>query len=296
MKKHLLITILTFFLASPLAWANDLYYNIKQEFSVSKIQTELQAIIDNAFVNVNIVVTGSKTDVDATLTLTIAAGKKVVWQALFQATSTFTPKTLLMFLGDGTFEVAGGKLTSPAAMTINSYGENATVIVSNGTVSATLENAIITRGTNAKVYISGGEVSNISEGKYPVIYIYNNENTKQNVVVSGSAKVETIAAPCIISSGRVIISENAQVYSHHSTHPNLTKICVSVSAKYTEIRDDARIIGNVGIPDFYKGYEMATISDNVQVEGIVSAKNVIAGNKAKINGFSFAGRYLLYKN
>ena len=278
MKKHFLITILTFFLASPLAWADDIYYNIMQEFSVSKIQTDLQAIITNASSDDNIVVTGSKTNADATLTLSIAAGKKVVWQAVYQAVSTFTPNTLIMFLGDGTFEVAGGTLTSPDAMTINSSGTNATVVVSSGTVSAHKENAILMQGAKAKAIISGGVISNTSQGSYPAIYMEKDNNTGLNVMVSGTAKIETEGAYCIYTFGSVIISEDAQVSSPQITSPYYAAIICGA----LEIKDNAKFSGNIGRGNW--PIDNVTVSDNAKVDGNIYADRAFVKNKSKVNG------------
>jgi len=187
MKKTLL-TFLALFLAFSFAQAENFYYEIKQEFSVSKIETELQTVIDNATNNDIVTVTGSKTNADATLTLNIAAGKTVVWQATYQSGSPFWADHLISFSGAGTFVVENGSLLTANANGMHASGEGSAVIVrDNGKVQTSGEgmNAIITYGyveikdnahlssttgetiashsDNATVLVTGGTVSATSE-------------------------------------------------------------------------------------------------------------------------------------
>ena len=82
MKRHLFITIAAFILAVPTIWANDIYYNITQEQSVTEIQNGIQDILNNANDSDKIIVTGSKTDADAPLTLMYSHDYVVMWQAV----------------------------------------------------------------------------------------------------------------------------------------------------------------------------------------------------------------------
>ena len=150
--------------------ADKISYEIKQEFSVSKIETELQNIINNATYSDTVIVTGSKTDADKTLTLNIAADKMVVWQATYQSTPSIKIDALLSFLGSGTFEVANGTLITENAHAINATGLGSTVIVSG----------------NGKVQTSGS-VTQISGTEVHTINTSGNVEIKDNAQVSGTA-------------------------------------------------------------------------------------------------------------
>jgi len=286
MKKHLLVTFTALFFASQIAWASDIYYNITQTQSVAEIQIGLQAAIGNATNSDKVIVTGSKTNADITLTLNISVGKTVVWKADYQAILNFTPSTLIMLQGDGTFEVAGGTIMATGkTMTINSYGDNATVIVSSGTVSAASENAIIVRGLNAKVFISGGIVSNEATGDYPVIFMGNESNKELNIIIKGTGKVKASKDGCaIITSGNVEVNENAEVSSEKANaiyaRGSLSTITLGGHSKVMaagtypavwassriEVTDNAQINVMVGSALFSKN--TVILSKNTQIKSL----------------------------
>ena len=168
--KNLLL-LLTLFLASQLVWAIDIPYVIKQANSVMQIQTELQKIINDATATDRVVVTGSKTDADITLTLLIGVGKTVVWQAVYQSVPTLAPSTLLEFSGSGTFELADGALICENTHALHATGTGSAIIVSGTgkiqTSGAMVQgedvHAIKTSGyveikDNAQIIGTGGEV------------------------------------------------------------------------------------------------------------------------------------------
>jgi len=169
MKNPLLL--LTFFLAHSFVWAIDIPYVIKQENSVTQIQTELQMLINDATATDRVVVTGSKTDADITLSLLIGVGKTVVWQAVYQSVPTLAPSTLLEFSGSGTFELADGALICENTHALHATGTSSKVIVSGTgkiqTSGAMVQgedvHAIKTSGyveikDNAQIIGTGGEV------------------------------------------------------------------------------------------------------------------------------------------
>jgi hypothetical protein len=187
MKKHLPI-ILFFFFVMPAIWANDINYEITQEQSVSQIQNDLQNAIDNAAAYDKIIVTGSKTNADATLFLNIPEDKTVVWKATYQAASALNP--LISLSDNGTFEVSGGTLVTTNGNTMNSNGTGSTIIV----------------GANSKVQTSGAGVHAITtEG---------NVEIKEGAEISGTTGevIETTGYDSMItmSGGSVTVtSENA---------------------------------------------------------------------------------------
>ena len=159
-----------FFLLPSLAWADNLYYEIKQENSVSQIQTDLQTVINNATDGDNVVVTGSKTDADIMLVLNIPAKKTVLWEATYQSSPGVEIYDLIFFHGEGTFDVAGGTITTANAHAIHAVGKGSVVIVSG----------------NGKVQTSGTVVQSTEEEVH-AIFTYGNVEIKDNAQVSGNA-------------------------------------------------------------------------------------------------------------
>ncbi|GHV30515.1 hypothetical protein FACS1894177_03220 [Bacteroidia bacterium] len=122
------------------------------------------AIVSALSSNATATVTGGLSGVTETLTLTIPAGKTVVWQANLEGSAA----TLVNISGGGTLDVAAGGLlkTSGKSETI-AVGANTTVKVSSGTVDATnnsIAEAIYLNGTGARAEVTGGEVKAVSTG------------------------------------------------------------------------------------------------------------------------------------
>jgi len=180
------------FLASPLVWAEDIYFNIKQSQSVAEIQAGLQAAIDNATSSDRIIVTGSKTDADIGLYIDIGS-KTVIWKATYQSSASIASSELIVIeysCFNGIFEVAGGTLIATNCNTIVTTGTVSyqNIIVSgngivktsgngfhairtagnveikdNAQVSGTNGEVIATEGENSIVSVSGGSVTAASE-------------------------------------------------------------------------------------------------------------------------------------
>jgi len=187
MKNHF-ITFFIIFLFAPTVWANDIYYEISHNQSVAQIQTELQNVIHNAADNDKIIVTGTKTNADATLSLNIPIHKIVQWHAIYQSNSSIGSSTLIALSGDGIFEVLDGTLITANGNTINVTSASLTVVVSgagkvqtsgdgahaittlgnveikdNAEISGTTGEVIETTGDNSVVTVSGGSVTATSE-------------------------------------------------------------------------------------------------------------------------------------
>jgi hypothetical protein len=241
MKKHFII-FLTFFFALHIVWADNIYYNITQENSVSQIQTELQEVINNATSNDKVIVTGSKTDAGVTLTLNIATGKTVVWQATYQSSGNdFGDNSLIFFSGSGIFEVEdNAQLSITTGEVITSTGNNATITVSGGTLTATSGNAIVALGRDPQIYVSGGYLSNDAGNHYPVIIAYDPTPGSQALVhVSGTAKVEAKnMGSAVISTGGVKVSGDAQVMNNTGGDHLQTAIRAS---SFVEVSDNAKV-------------------------------------------------------
>jgi len=311
--KKLFLSFLIFFLALPVVWANDVNYDIKQTSSVAQIQTELQALINNATSGDTIIVTGTKTNADVRLQVNIPAGKTVKWKATYKSDAYFSANALISFTGDGMLEVAGGTLTTGAnnvifsdgknatvkvssgnlssttGETIKTTGENAIVSISGGTVKATSENAVYVKGENAKVFVSGGTLSNAADYAYPVIFIDAYNNTKLNVIISGTGKIEaTEEFYAIITYGGIEVKDDAQVsaamhsaiystYDNHITISGKSKVTGGTYAIYlnsggkVEIKDNAQVISkNGGCAIGASGGEVSLVSIT---GGLVFASN-----------------------
>ena len=297
--KKLFLSFLIFLLALPVVWANDINYDIKQENSVTQIQTELQALINNATGGDAIMVTGSKTNADVRLELNIPVEVAVIWQATYQSDASFSANALIYFTGDGVFEVADGTLTTGANNAILSDGDNATVKVSSGnlssttgetikitgdsaivyisggTVSATSENAVLVYGLYAKVIVSGGIVSNEADGNLPVIFINVPINDELNVIICGTGKVEARKeGDAILTYGDVEVKDNAQVsattgFAIHSPYL-ATTVTVGGTSKITGAGVNTIRNGGLG--------SLVVIKDHAQVINTGTGTSIITAD------------------
>jgi len=184
MKKKLL-TLFILIVALPTVWATNIYYEITQEKSVSQIQNEINAIIETSSQGDTITVTGSKTDADATLTLSYGYSRVYfIWQAIYKSNSSFTADNLIRLSGNSfplmgsTFELADGALITENANAINASGTNTLVMVSGeGKIatsgdgySAILTDWDVDIKDNAQLTITTGEVIT-SNGNKAVITV-----------------------------------------------------------------------------------------------------------------------------
>jgi hypothetical protein len=175
-------------------------------------------------------ITGAVTDATDGITLNIAAGAKVEWDATYTGGSDFN-HPLIGLRGCGVFEVKGGLIHTVGYVAIvanNTYDEKSTIIVSGGEVSATAmwktadeSVAIYTYGNGSTITVSGGVVSasgeksrsiyadgltstvavsggtvftDSTEYDHSVIDMPDPSNTDLNVTVSGTGKVEAKGA------------------------------------------------------------------------------------------------------
>ncbi|MDR2470356.1 MAG: hypothetical protein LBD27_07780, partial [Tannerella sp.] len=119
---------------------------------------QIKAAIENALaVYSAVTVTGSKTGVNAILSLGIPAGKKVVWQAQYEASGSYNAD-LIALTNNGELEVAqGGSVKSQYhAIYVNTTGGKVTV--SGGVLSSQKTEAIYTMGSSSTAAVSGGAV------------------------------------------------------------------------------------------------------------------------------------------
>jgi len=282
-----LLPLLTLFLASQIVWADDIPYVIKQENSVLQIQTELQTLINGATANDRVVVTGSKTDADITLTLQIAAEKKVVWQAVYQSSSSLKNTFLISFSGSGCFEVADGELITENAHTIQATNTGSTIIVSgNGKVltSGTVEDPI---GDEVHAMFTYGnvEVKDNAQVSAPKGEIIASLGDNATIIVSGGSVTTTIGAAIIT------IGKNAKVFVSGGYVSNEAGLNIYYPAIYVyDPRPNTESLVHVSGSGKVeaKGYWEAVItSGNVIVSGDARVNNTFGGTDhgAAIDGY-----------
>ena len=152
-----------------------------------KTVAEIKEAIETALkTNSAVTVTGSKTGVVQTLTLSIGSGKTVKWGASFFGDSGFSD-TLISLTDNGIFEVT-----------------------TDGTVSATGSNstAISATGLFVEVTVSGGTVSATDSSG---IAIYANSAAPRVTVSGGKVEASAASGIAIHTAGSVEIKDTAEV-------------------------------------------------------------------------------------
>ena len=166
---------------------------ISQTMTVSTIRTDIQNKINAAVSGDTITVTGSKTNVDATLNLIIDTGKTVVWKAVF--TGDDSGKVIIYLSGSGTFEVAAGaKISGNGSDTVDAGGDNVKVVVSGGEVINTGSGDAIHGGYKG-IFVNGGLVRASAGDGCATLYGGNGD-----VTVTGG-KVEAVGYATVAIEG-----------------------------------------------------------------------------------------------
>jgi len=164
--------------------------------SVSQIESDLQALLDNAAYD-TVIVTGAKTNVDVSLELTIPAGKTLIWKATY--TGYDDDYSCIYLYGAGTFEVADGAvLISAGQDVIIAYYDDVAIIVSGGLVEALDDADGIHVGSEGFIMTGGTVRSSTGDG---AIY----SNTGGNVTISAGL-VESTGGKAIYCQDDVTIS------------------------------------------------------------------------------------------
>jgi hypothetical protein len=261
MKKNLFL-FLTLLFVLPFVWAVDIPYVIKQENSVSQIQSELQSLINGVTENDRVVVTGSKTNADITLSLNITTGKTVVWQAVYESTATFLALHLIFFTGGGNFEVAeGAQISSVAEEQVSSYSDDATIIVTGGSIMAKSGNALVIVGKNPRIIISGGYMCNDADDRFPVVVADNPYGIEALVLVNGTSVIEAKnLGSAIVTGGTVMVGGNAQVRSNIGGD----KFATTIRCSHIEVYENAKITAQNECA--IMGYQSVLVRNNAVVE------------------------------
>ena len=312
MKKHLIFLLILFF-ALSVTYAETFYYEIKQEYSVSQIETNLQAVIDNAASNDMIVVTGSKTNANVSLILNIATGKTVVWQATYQSNSAFVATNLISFSGNGMFEVANGTLITENATALNATGTSSTVIVSgngkvqtsgngvhaintngnveikdNAQVSGTTGEVIMSQGNNAIIKVSGGSVTATSENAICAL-----GSTVQILVSGGYVSNDATAPqpPTIVAYSPSSVNSLVHISGTGKVEAKGDGNAIIATGGSVRVSGNAQVVSNLTggnwLPSAIRASHGVEVSDNAKVSAsnnyaIVCFNNVIVRDNSII--------------
>ena len=184
--------------------------------TVADIKTDIDAALG---VYDEVTIVGSVNDAESTLTMDIAAGKKVIWQANYSgANTTDAGSGLLAVNGSGDFEIRGGSIAATnGTYAINTNGSG-NFIVSGGTVTSTgtspLGYAINIFGSDndgRTVTISDGEVTS----NWFAINIDNNTSNVTVDIMGGTITgIQTIQVGT--GSGHKIIVSDGQIINPHT--------------------------------------------------------------------------------
>lgn len=195
---------------------------ISQEQAAANIEVAIETALNNADI-ATVVVTGSKTNMDSTLSINIPEGKKVIWKAVLKGS---TANSLIALSGKGSFEVAESAEISAssgrAIACIEWYNyDYPSITVSGGEVKAVEGCAIYIQGDtyeSVAVTVNGGIVSNVGSAENPAIHLRLTpyEISKVEVIVKNEGKVKSTGTGGIAimnSSGDVLIQGDAEVNS-----------------------------------------------------------------------------------
>jgi hypothetical protein len=292
MKKHL-STLITILLICPALWAEDIYFNITQTQTVNEIKIGLQAAIDNATSNDRVIVTGSKTDADIRLILYIPTGKVVVWQATYQSGAFTGVQNLIGWDGDGTFEVADGKLIAENIHALTATGSASTVIVSgsgivqtsgdgmndisafgnveikdNAQISGTTGEVICLRGENSIIRVSGGAITATSENAICAF------GCDSKIYVSGGYVSNNATNLCatIVAVEHIPGSETSIFISGTAKVEAKGRGCAILSDGSVEVSGNAQVSSNLG-GDFFTATILGAYSVEVKDNAKVTAQN-----------------------
>jgi len=287
----------------PVVWADEII-EIKQEQPVWEIEAKIQHAIN---FNNPVIVVGSKTNADQTLTLILNFGKTVIWQATYQSNSAFSEFSLITTVGTGTFEVANGTIITANAKAIHSAdvliivsgnskietsGDEKNAISTYGNVEikenaqlrSTTGETIATFGDYATVTVTGGTITATSEN---AIIAWGN-NSK--VLVSGGYVGNNATGYSMVinvkgSESLVHVSGTAKVEAKRDGEAIFTQGSVIVSG-------NAQVSNTNGGSQIYIGAVRASQSVDVKDFAKISALNnyaVCAFNR----GISFSGNSIV---
>ena len=140
------------------AGAADISVVIAQEDSVDEISDKIGLANNAAKSGDTVIVTGSKTNANAELFISIPGGVRLIWKATLLGTTTAALLQLGSGVGgmDGMFELAAGGAVASAGGAINANHINITI--SGGTIKST-GNARTIASSSGDITVTGGTVS-----------------------------------------------------------------------------------------------------------------------------------------
>ena len=214
------------FMLPTKAYAAETEVAITQSMTVAEIQSAIQDAIDAAGYADWVIVTGSKTDANASLTLAIPSGVSVGWEADYSGTMPST-SALITLTGSGWFSVYGASLKN------------------NSTAGHTIYCSSL---NNVGIDLTHGATV---EGGYDAIRA---ENSQVWVYEGSTVKTTT-------SGGRAIWAKDIRVDSDSIIqNDNGTAIRVSVAGSRVEIEGGTISAGNYAIDTSGSGDAVVTIT------------------------------------
>ncbi|MDR2180340.1 MAG: hypothetical protein LBP21_08520, partial [Synergistaceae bacterium] len=206
----------------------------------------------------------AKTTADG-ITLNIGNDATVVWKANLSGTS----HPLISLSNAGTFEVAGGKISSPVSTAISSL-ETATVKINGGTVE----------GGDRAIFIESGSVE-VSEGTVKALA----ENGKAIHTTAGNIKVSGGIVQTTAMGGRGIYTTSGNIEISGGKIQATGKNGMAIQQKSTDTKTVTRIIisgtdtkisieGSKGMA-IQATNATIIVYDNVSVAGLENYSNVI---------------------
>lgn len=233
-----------------------------------KTEAQIQSAIASALNSYNpIVVTGTKTNVTASINLTIPAGKTVTWNATYESTASYTGE-IIRFSGlSGTFQVAsqgnivskgtginisgtssgcieinGGQISAQQGFAIYSNGPR--IMITGGRVFSQNSQTIfaVFASNSSQITVSGGTVHSASSMAINVI------GANSQITVGGTGVVSSDGSNAIGSTGNIEIKENATVKaSGNGATINSTGASASVTVKDNAVVENSGSGHGIGI-------------------------------------------------
>jgi len=283
-----------FCLLPSMAQAKKYYYEIKQEYSVLQIHDDLLNIIDKAEKGDTVMVTGSKTDVDKELYISVSQDKIVIWQADYQYKSQYDPPYLIEVSGgfDAIFEINDATLINEYGNVLNVYGETFNVIVSGNSklqTSGDGAHAITTKSyygyveikDNAYLSSTTGETIE-SNGDFDIVNVTGGTvcATSENAIITNgkNAKIN-------ISGGHVYNDAKGlynAVYAVDKENGNETLIHVSGNAIVEAKGMGAAVSSYVGVKVSGNATVRNNLGGDLYAGAVVGIENVTVTENAKI--------------
>jgi len=239
-----------------------------------------------------VLITGAVTNANKTLEFDISSGLTVKWEADYSGNTNSPDNKFIKLKGNGTFEVAEGKIVHENKGTCIEVLGNNTVNVAGGTVSSysganTEAVAISASGTNT-INISGGTVKGYGSGGFNHAVRSSGDNTTINVtggtlIASGSSN----STHTIYSSGAntTINISSGTVRSDYGAN------AIYTSGNNAKINVTGGMVGSVRSRMYTTGW--STISAGGTGSKITVSGGFVFGRGTAVNSVIYADSFVI---